>query len=126
MKPDLGIVGDGGETFALLVERPEASESYRDLPGLVSWETGEIAYSGQPASSSFAKPPRLEDLDLARYRQAGFGIGVLTKLGDFYYPAAGSEQAGRMPPGGLSGLSQMWSRKSRTWSSVWVCARFSS
>ena len=94
VKPDLGIVGDGGETFALLVERLEASESYRDLPGLVYWENGGIVYSGQPSSSSFAKPPRLEDLDLVRYRQAGFGIGVLTKLGDFYYPAPGSDQAG--------------------------------
>ena len=27
---------------------------------------------------------------MARYNQAGFGIGILTKLGDFYYPTAAS------------------------------------
>ncbi len=37
--------------------------------------------------------PRLEDLDLVRYQQAGFGIGVVTKLGDFWYPVAGSPQS---------------------------------
>jgi hypothetical protein len=42
------------------------------------------------ASSHFSRPPRLEDLDMAKYRQAGFGIGVLTKLGGFYYPTAQS------------------------------------
>ena len=93
VEPDLGIAGDGGETFAMLADRLEASEGYRDLPGLVYREGGKIVYGGQPAASSFAKPPRLEDLDLARYRQAGFGIGVLTKLGDFWYPATASAQA---------------------------------
>ena len=93
VEPDLGIAGDGGESFALLADRLEASAPYHDLPGLVYREGGKIVYGGQPAASSFAKPPRLEDLDLARYRQAGFGIGVLTKLGDFWYPAAGSAQS---------------------------------
>ena len=60
---------------------------------MVYRENGQIAFNGKPSSSNFAKPPRLEDLDLARYRQAGFGIGILTKLGDFYYPTAGSDQA---------------------------------
>ena len=35
IEPDLGIAGDGGETFAALADRLEASEGYRDLPGLV-------------------------------------------------------------------------------------------
>jgi hypothetical protein len=93
IEPDLGIVGDGGETFALLAERLEASESYTHLPGLVYRDNGEIAYNGQPSSSNFAKPPRFEDLDLDRYSRAGFGIGILTKLGDFYYPTTASDQA---------------------------------
>ena len=93
VEPDVGVVGDGGETFALLAERLEASQSYRDLPGLVYRENGQIAFNGEPSSSNFAKPPRLEDLDLARYGRAGFGIGILTKLGDFYYPTSGSKQA---------------------------------
>jgi hypothetical protein len=86
--PDLGIVGDAGETFAELAGRLEASETYQDLPGLVYREDGEITFNGVRSSSSFTKPPRLEDLDLAKYRQAGFGIGVLTKLD--HYPSAGT------------------------------------
>jgi hypothetical protein len=96
VEPDLGIAGDGGETFAELADRLETLEPYRDLPGLVYRDNGEIAFTGVRSSSSFSKPPRLEDLDLAKYRQAGFGIGVLTKLGSFSYPtttqAAASEE----------------------------------
>ena len=90
VEPDLGIVGDAGETFAELANRLEEMKPYRDLPGLVHRENGEILFNGVPSSSNFAKPPRLEDLDLTKYRQAGFGIGVLTKLGSFSYPTAGS------------------------------------
>jgi hypothetical protein len=36
------------------------------------------------------KPPRLEDLDLSRYAQAGFGIGVVTKLSGFANPTPSS------------------------------------
>jgi hypothetical protein len=88
VEPDLGIAGDAGETFAELADRLEALEPYRDLPGLVYRESEEIVFTGVRSSSSFSKPPRLEDLDLAKYRQAGFGIGVLTKLGSFSYPTA--------------------------------------
>ncbi len=91
VEPDLGIVGDAGETFAELAGRLEASEAYQDLPGLVYRENGGITFNGVRSSSSFMKPPRLEDLDLAKYRQAGFGIGVLTKLG--HYPSAGASAA---------------------------------
>jgi radical SAM superfamily enzyme YgiQ (UPF0313 family) len=91
VEPDLGIVGDAGETFAELAGRLEASEAYHDLPGLVYRENGGITFNGVRSSSSFMKPPRLEDLDLAKYRQAGFGIGVLTKLD--HYPSAGTPAA---------------------------------
>ena len=90
VEPDLGIVGDAGETFAELADRLEEMRPYRDLPGLVYSENGKILFNGVPSSSNFAKPPRLEDLDLAKYRKAGFGIGVLTKLGSFSYPTTGS------------------------------------
>ncbi len=93
VEPDLGVVGDAGETFALLVDRLEAAKPYQDLPGLVYRDKGNITFTSQRSSSSFAKPPKLEDLDLAKYRQAGFGIGVLTKLGDFYYPTGDSPKA---------------------------------
>ena len=86
LEPDLGIAGDGGETFAELADLLGAGESYRHLSGLVYRETGEVVFNGVRATSGFSKPPRFEDLDMAKYRQAGFGIGVLTKLGDFSYP----------------------------------------
>ena len=93
LEPDLGIAGDAGETFAELTDRLDAGEAYRHLPGLVYREEGQVIFNGVRASSAFSKPPRLEDLDVAKYRQAGFGIGVLTKLGDFAYPGAASAKA---------------------------------
>jgi B12 binding domain len=87
VEPDLGIAGDAGESFAELASRLEIGEpSYYDLPGLVYRNGDQITYNGMRCASEFARPPRLEDLDMVRYRQAGFGIGVLTKLGGFYYP----------------------------------------
>jgi hypothetical protein len=87
LEPDLGVAGDAGETFAELANRLEVGEpSYYDLPGLVRREGGEIVFHDARCYSEFTKPPRLEELDMAKYRQAGFGIGILTKLGDFSYP----------------------------------------
>lgn len=94
LAPDLGVSGDAGETFAQLADRLEDSGGYRgpdglrDLPGLVYREEGEVVIAGGQASSSFPKPPLLEQLDMARYERAGFGIGILTKLGDFFYPTS--------------------------------------
>ena len=93
LEPDLGIVGDAGESFAQLADRLEVGDSIDGLPGLIHRDNGAIVYNGTPSSSGFSKPPSLEDLDLAKYSQAGFGIGVLTKLGDFYYPSNPSAAA---------------------------------
>ena len=89
LEPDLGIAGDAGEAFAELANRIEIGEpSYFDLPGLVYRQNGQIIYNGMRCFSEFAKPPRLEELDMQKYRQAGFGIGVLTKLSGFNYPTS--------------------------------------
>ncbi len=89
LEPDLGIAGDAGEAFAELANRIEIGEpSYLDLPGLVYRQNGQIIYNGMRCFSEFAKPPRLEELDMQKYRQAGFGIGVLTKLSGFNYPTS--------------------------------------
>ncbi len=82
--PDLGIAGDGGETFAQLADCIESGETYHNLPGLVyRGADGTLVYQG-PAYSNFSKPPRFDELDMARYDQAGFGIGIVTKLDDTF------------------------------------------
>ena len=87
LSPDLGVAGDAGETFAELADRLEVGEpSVHDLPGLVYRRDGQTVMNEGYCTSEFSKPPRLEDLDMDKYRQAGFGIGVLTKLAGFYYP----------------------------------------
>ena len=89
---DLGLSGDAGETFAALADRMADGEpSYFDLPGLVYQKDGQTIQNEGFCTSEFAKPPRLEDLDMHRNNKAGFGIGILTKLGGFYYPASASE-----------------------------------
>ena len=56
------------------------------MEGLVYRDGDEIVFNGARCASSFSVPPRLEDLDMDKYRKAGFGIGIVTKLGDFQYP----------------------------------------
>lgn len=90
--PDLGLAGDAGETFAALADRLEVGEpDYLDLPGLVYKKDGQTLRNEGYCTSEFAKPPKLDGLDMARYNKAGFGIGILTKLGGFYYPANASQ-----------------------------------
>ncbi len=48
---------------------------------MVYRENGAIKTASHRAASGLTRPPRLDGLDLARYRQAGFGVGVITKLG---------------------------------------------
>ena len=104
VEPDLGIAGDAGEAFSKLADRLEIGEpSYYDLPGLVCRSGTQVIYNGMRCISEFSRPPRLEDLDMAKYRQAGFGIGVLTKLGGFYYPTSESSVLVEEGAGGLSG-----------------------
>ena len=91
LEPDLGVAGDGGETFAQVADSMESGEAYQNLPGLIyTADSGQVVYKGL-AYSSFSKPPRLEELDMARYERAGFGIGILTKLDDSFSHSMGAE-----------------------------------
>ena len=91
MDPDLGLAGDAAETFVQLADSLESDTSYANLPGVVYRQGGEVIFNGTRCASAFTSPPRLDDLDMQKYAQAGFGIGVLTKLGGFYYPTSGSQ-----------------------------------
>ncbi|MBO19476.1 MAG: hypothetical protein CL732_02930 [Chloroflexi bacterium] len=77
--PDVGVTGSGGDAFSDLADRLEAGESYEDLPGLVYRSGGRITATEPAPTSGVMKPPRLEELELDRYAEAGFGIGVITK-----------------------------------------------
>ena len=91
LKPDLGVAGDAGETFAEVCDRIEHGErSIYELPGLVYAEDGGVVLNEGLCVSAFASRPRLDDLEMDKYRNAGFGIGVLTKLGSFSYPTPAS------------------------------------
>ena len=82
LEPDLGIAGDGGESFAQLADSLGSGETYNHLPGLLYRDgDGTILRKGL-AYSDFSKPPLLDQLDMARYNKAGFGIGIVTKLDD--------------------------------------------
>ncbi len=88
--PDVGITGSGGDSFSDLADRLERRESYEDLPGLVFRADEKIVVTEQQAASGVMKPPRLEDLDLDRYAEAGFGIGVIIKWFGNQTPSRGA------------------------------------
>ena len=84
LEPDLGIAGDGGETFAQLADCLESGETYSHLAGLTyRGASGELVYRGL-AYSNFTTPPRLDELNMAQYDREGFGIGIVTKLDDTF------------------------------------------
>lgn len=91
MEPDLGLAGDAAEAFAQLADDLESGAFHHDLPGLVYRQNGEVVLNGGRCASAFAMPPRLDDLDMHKYAQAGFGIGIVTKLGSFYYPTSAAD-----------------------------------
>lgn len=99
---DIGIAGDAAEPFATLIERLDARADYRDIPGIVyraNADTATGADTDSPAdiivtegkfASAFHKPPRLDLLDMRAYNGSGFGVGVITKLAQAYYPTPGA------------------------------------
>ena len=94
---DLGIAGDAAEAFATLVERLDAGADFRDIPGIVYRDDangGEIIVSEGRFISSFHRAPRLDLLDMRAYNGSGFGVGVVTKLAQAYYPTPGADFSG--------------------------------
>ena len=87
---DLGIAGDAAEAFAILVERLESGEDYKDIPGIVYQSDNEVVVSEGRFVSDFHNSPRLDLLDMRKYNGSGFGIGVVTKLAQTYYPTLDS------------------------------------
>ncbi len=94
LEPDLGLAGDAAETFAEMADllhskgvsggsgiSGDVLKDLSQLSGAIYSENGTIKTAPHRASSGLSKPPRLDDLDLDQYRQAGFGVGVITKLG---------------------------------------------
>ena len=88
----------------------ESIENFHNLPVLVYKDgSGEIVYRGL-AYSIFSKPSRLEELDMIRYEQAGFGIGIVTKLDDSF---STPQRFATIPQSRESSSpSRTWSRKS--------------
>ena len=94
---DLGIAGDAAEAFSTLVERLDTGGDYRDIPGIVYRDDangGEIVVSEGRFTSSFHRAPRLDLLDMRAYNGSGFGVGVVTKLAQAYYPTPGADFSG--------------------------------
>ncbi len=94
VRPDYGIVGDAGEAFSDLIDRLDIGEpSPESLPGIIYDNNGTTMNSNDRCSSTFDRLPDLGNLDMQKYAHAGFGVGILTKLGGFYYPTAGANLA---------------------------------
>ncbi|MYC07893.1 MAG: hypothetical protein F4X57_12105 [Chloroflexi bacterium] len=94
---DLGIAGDAAEAFATLVERLDNGADYRDIPGIVYRDDandGQIVVSEGRFTSNFHRSPRLDLLDMRAYNGSGFGVGVVTKLAQSYYPTPGANYSG--------------------------------
>ena len=92
---DMGIAGDAAEAFATLVERLDAGADYRDIPGIVYRDDNDkIIVSEGRFTSSFHRAPRLDLLDMRAYNGSGFGVGVVTKLAQSYYPMQGADYSG--------------------------------
>ena len=86
---DLGIAGDAAEAFASLVDRLESEDDYTGIPGVVHRRDGQIVVSEGSFTSDFHRTPRLDLLDMRKYNGSGFGVGVVTKLAQAYYPTSG-------------------------------------
>ena len=85
---DVGIAGDAAEAFSTLVDRLESNDDYTDIPGVVYRKDGQIVVSQGSFTSDFHRAPRLDLLNMRKYNGSGFGVGVVTKLAQAYYPTS--------------------------------------
>ena len=85
---DVGIAGDAAEAFSTLVDRLDSGDDYTDIPGVVHRKDGQTVVSQGSFTSDFHRAPRLDLLDMRRYNGSGFGVGVVTKLAQAYYPTS--------------------------------------
>ena len=74
---DNKYITEGSKVY-LPVRVPGALLGLGDVHGAMG--DGEITFTGDPLPPTVMKAPRLEDLDMSQYAQAGFGVGVVTKL----------------------------------------------
>ena len=85
---DVGIAGDAAEAFSTLVDRLDTGDDYTDIPGVVYRQDGKTVVSKGHFTSDFHRAPRLDLLDVRKYNGSGFGVGVVTKLAQAYYPTS--------------------------------------
>jgi radical SAM superfamily enzyme YgiQ (UPF0313 family) len=88
LTPDLGLAGHAVASFGELVECLAARTAFGNLPGLIYRDGANTVVREELFTTQFHTPPRLDLLDLPRYKKAGFGIGVVTKLAPYYYATA--------------------------------------
>lgn len=85
---DVGIAGDAAEAFSTLVDRLDTGDDYADIPGVVYRQDRKTVVSKGHFTSDFHRAPRLDLLDMRKYNGSGFGVGVVTKLAQAYYPTS--------------------------------------
>lgn len=86
---DFGVVGDAGQAFSQLLDKLDTGSDYKAIPGLVHREGGKTVISEGSFSSNYQSKPRLDLLDMKKYDGSGFGVGVIAKLAQAYYPTEG-------------------------------------
>ena len=83
---DIGIAGDAAAAFGMLVDSLETGDDYTDIPGVVCRQDDHVIVSEGQFTTDYHNSPRLDLLDMRRYNGSGFGVGVVTKLAQAYYP----------------------------------------
>ncbi|UCE97904.1 MAG: radical SAM protein [Dehalococcoidia bacterium] len=79
---DLGIIGDGEQTFTYLVKCIQQKREYLDLPNLVYQHQGKIVANKRIDGQLDEMPfPRRRLIDNKRYQELGAMVGIETKRG---------------------------------------------